>query len=148
MYYKIFLTVLFPIFISCLAMGQTKIQIGDQEFVSDVTELCNKDFLFMIVEEMPSYKGGEQQLIMDLNENLDLNKTISGNIVLFYNVNCQGHVCGIQIIKSSLPEWNEKIKQTFGELDNWVAGKQRSKEVDCSMTLRLKIKKGNIKIDK
>ena len=117
-----------------------------EEIYLDRSEACDKDLVFMVVEQMPKYKEGIKQLEKDLNEVISFDKKIKDEFYLRCTINCEGKIFGFKERKSSKPEVAEKIKTELIKLQNWKAGKHRETSVDCFYSFKVKIKKGKIKL--
>ena len=100
----------------------------------------------MIVEEMPSYKGGTEILEKALNELIKVDSKLKGEIFVWATINCEGKAFGFQIVKFLDKELEEKIISELVKLQNWEAGKQRGKKVDTIKNIRLNIRKGRITV--
>ena len=130
--------------------GQNRISFRDgneiMTFWSDTTEACDKEVIFTIVESMPTYKGGFDELQDDLNNAISLDKSVQGESAIWFVINCNGKAYGFQVIRSV-----DKIVeiQLINELklnQGWVAGKHRGNSIDCDQMLRVRFKKGKIRV--
>lgn len=130
--------------------GQSKITVktpeGLKTYYCDSSEACNKGLIYTFVEQTPSYKGGLDVLEKSLNKELEIDKKLNGEIKIWFVVNCVDKSYGFQVIKSVDFELEKSILAFLSKEQNWVSGKQKGKAVDCSSFLRLKVKKGKIKI--
>ena len=119
-----------------------------QEIYLDKSEACDKDLVFMVVEEMPVYKGGLKQLECDLNKVVSFDKEAKEKFYLRCTINCKGEIFGFQDIQKNNSAAKEKIQNELLKLQNWEAGKQRGTQVDCFYGFDIKIKKGNINLSR
>ena len=144
------ITTVLLIIISTISYAQTKIAFntpgGIKRFVMDTSKACDSTTVFMIVEEMPSYIGGNEKLENDLNQKIILDKKFKGTSVIWFGINCKGEAFSFQCLKGSDEQFNKELIESLPLLQNWRAGRQRNKEVDCSKMIRLSAKKGKIKI--
>ena len=138
------------ILISTISFAQTSITYstpeGIKKFVMDTSKACDSTTVFMIVEEMPSYVGGNEKLENDLNQKIILDKKFKGTSVIWFGINCKGEAFSFQCLKGSDKQFNKDLIEMLPLLQNWKAGRQRNKEVDCSKIIRLSAKKGKVKI--
>ena len=109
-------------------------------------EACDKNLIFTIVEKMPHYKNGNEQLEKDLNEILTFENNVKQDFIFKLFINCEGKVFDVKIINSKHTDTEEKIKSCLYKLQNWEAGSQGKSRVDCYYLFRTKIKKGKLKI--
>ncbi len=142
----------FIIFIFGLTLGNAFGQVVQtnepkvKTFYPDTTEACNPKMIFTVVEIMPEYKGGFEQLELKLNENLTFEKEISGTIYINVNINCKNHAYAFQVLRGIDEQTDKKLIQELETLQNWTSGIQNSKPVNCIKTIGVKIKKGRITI--
>ncbi|MEM8528829.1 MAG: hypothetical protein AAGG68_29610 [Bacteroidota bacterium] len=119
-----------------------------QKIYLDGSEACDKELVYTIVEEMPTYKGGLKQLEDDLNRATLFDKRVNEKFYLKCTVNCKGGVSGFQSINSHDSEAIRRTQSELLRLQNWESGKHRGIQVDCFYTLVVKVKRGKIKIDR
>lgn len=58
-----------------------------EEIYFDRSQACNKEQVFMVVEQMPEYKGGIKQLECDLNKVISLNMKVKEEFYFRCTVN-------------------------------------------------------------
>ena len=150
---KIFrIQILLFVLMNCLGnflFGQeiTIIANGEKEEIYfDRSEACDKDLVFMFVEQTPEYKGGLKQLEYDLNRAISFDKRLKEVVYLRFTINCKGEIFGFRNIQENNSEVKETIQNELLNLQNWEAGNQGGNQVDCFHGLRIKIKKGDISI--
>jgi len=132
--------------VSCYSQNEVKVvgKENSENFSISRVEACNKDSVFVIVDNLPEYENGSEQLIKDLNEHLSFGKSIKGKIYLIFTINCKGKAFGFQCLVGLDKESNEKLIKGMEELQSWKSGSQRGRNVDCSKALGFEIKKGKI----
>lgn len=107
---------------------------------------CNPDLIFAVVEIMPNYIGGLQQLENDLNDSLELDKKISGTVFISIYINCQDKAYGFQVLKGISDSTDKKLIGELQKLQNWTSGIHLKKKVDCYKNVGFRIKKGRVTI--
>lgn len=143
---------IFIIFILGLTLGSAFGQVVQtnetkvKTIYPDTTEACNPKTIFTVVEIMPEYKGGFEQLETRLNENLTFGKEISGTIYINAIINCKDHAYAFQVLRGIDEQTDKKVIQELETLQNWTSGIHNSKPIDCQKIIGLKIKKGRISI--
>jgi len=135
---------------SSIAYGQTSITIKTKEgvkvLISDTSKACNKKLIYAFVESMPSYKGGFKTLEKDLNNNINIDKQIKGELRVWFVINCNNLLYGVQFRNELNKELETKLINFFIKQQAWTSGMQRGEKVDCDVFINLKIKKGKIKV--
>ena len=101
---------------------------------SEVTEEFKEPTIFMIVEEMPMFPGGDAALLAYLSENavypeIAKEKNIQGKVVLQFCVTPTGGVSKISILKSADPELDKEAIRVVSTLPAFKPGKQGGKPV-------------------
>ena len=84
---------------------------------------------------------------MILNAALDLEKGIREELYIRCTVNCKGEIFGIQKQGEAISSNAfDRVVIELMKLQNWEAGVNNGKQVDCFLNLHFKIKKGRILI--
>lgn len=131
------IVLLFAISLSSFASGQ--------DDISTKNLACDTTLAYWTVQTLPEYKGGNEKLLRDLNNNLKLGKQINGTCRFDFMVNCKGKTWGYKFDSGFDKKFENKFTETFSELQNWKPGKYKNENVDCSYSLILRIDKGIIK---
>ncbi len=92
--------------------------------------------VFTVVEEMPSFPGGEIEKNRFIQKNIQFpasaikNKTY-GKCFLKFVVNKDGHISDISVLKGvpNCPECDEEAKRVISLMPNWIPGKQNGRQV-------------------
>jgi len=138
------------IFLACMTRAHSQsepLNVNSQKtFYPDSTRACDPATIFTIVEEMPQYTGGMRQLGKDLKESLELKADVNGFLFLNVSINCEGRAFAFQVIRTVNAETDQNIIDALAKLQNWKAGKQRGKLIDCNHTVAVKIKNGEIEV--
>lgn len=117
---------------------------GRKTLHADKTKACNKDLIFTISAESPKFDNTSGEFEDRLNSLVDFDKTVKGEVIVWFVINCNGESYGFQFIKGLDDELNKKIIQGLTSLQSWKPGRQSGKSVDCVYNLKLQIKKGKI----
>ena len=111
----------------------------------DLSEACNKDKSSWSVQDLPEYVGGNNKLIDDLNQFLTIDNDLTGRCYVSFLINCKGKASGFKIIEGGINNvLNQNIIDSLIELQNWKPGKYENENVDCTYTLRLMVKNGQM----
>ena len=90
---------------------------------------------FVVVEQMPSYPGGESELLKSIQDNIRYPeeakaKGIEGKVVVRFYVNTEGNVEGISVIKGIDPALDAEAIRDVSHLKAFKPGMQGGKAVD------------------
>jgi TonB family protein len=91
--------------------------------------------IFVVVEEMPTYPGGDKALMEFINSNIKYpeeakNKLIQGRVILRFAVMASGKVGSVSVLKSVDPSLDEEAKRVIEALPEWKPGRQGGKPVN------------------
>jgi protein TonB len=91
--------------------------------------------VFVVVEEMPSFPGGETALMLFINSNIQYpeiakENNIQGRVILKFCVTYKGGVDQVQIIKGVDPALDNEAIRVIKMLPAWKPGKQGGKPVN------------------
>ena len=93
--------------------------------------------VFTIVEEMPSFPGGEQNLMEFISKNLQypqeaLEKGIQGRVFLSIVVEPNGSISNVKVERGIGSGCDEEAVRVIMKMPKWNPGKQRGKAVRVS----------------
>ncbi|HDR68408.1 MAG TPA: TonB family protein, partial [Bacteroidaceae bacterium] len=96
--------------------------------------------VFIIVEEMPSFPGGETALKHYVYSNLEypenaLKNGISGRVFIQFTVTTSGLLDDIKVIRSTNEGFDEAALKVFRTMPRWNPGMQRGKPVNVQLTV-------------
>jgi len=102
--------------------------------VKEVKKESKEPTIFVIVEEMPMFPGGDAALLAYLRENavyppIAKEKNIQGRVVLNFCVTPTGGVSKITVLKSVDPELDKEAIRVVSTLPKFKPGKQGGKPV-------------------
>jgi len=100
---------------------------------------------FKIVEQMPSFPGGDEAFFKYLGENLKYPKLasdarISGVVFIQFIVNAGGDVMSVQIERGIGGGCDEEALRVIKNMPHWIPGRQRSKPVPVQLILPVQFK--------
>ena len=121
-----------------LSTEQTDTLKSDNEY--DIQD----DEIFIIVEEMPHYPGGEEALYEYIYNNIEypagaLDKGISGMVIVRFCVTRQGDVTQAVVLRGVDPPSLDKeaIRLVESLPEKWIPGKQAGKPVNVYFVVRI-----------
>lgn len=106
---------------------------GDQKEVTG----SNKD-VFFVVEEMPSFPGGEKALQSYIYKNIKVLKgseKISEPVLVVFTVDSKGKVRDATVLKKKYPVWEAEAIRVVSSMPDWKPGMQHGIPVDVMVQL-------------
>ncbi len=99
-----------------------------------------EDMVFMVVEKMPKYPGGQDALIKFLMQNVKYpteaqEKRIQGRVYVEFVIDKKGKIKNIEILKGVDPLLDEEAMRVVRSMPDWEPGTQRGKLVNVSYRL-------------
>lgn len=113
------------------------------EFIEEVEEEVEEEQIFTIVEEMPSFPGGEAALMKYLGKNIKYpaiakDAGIQGTVYVTFVVNEEGAVKDVQVLRSIGGGCDEEAIRVVESMPKWTPGKQRGKSVKVQYNLPIR----------
>ena len=101
--------------------------------------------IFQIVEEMPSYPGGEQKLMEYVAKNIKYPQIaretgIQGRVFVGFVVEPDGSVSNVKVLRGIGGGCDEEAMRVVKSMPKWKPGKQRGKAVRVSYMLPVNFK--------
>lgn len=106
-------------------------------------EVIDEPEIFLIVEEMPGFPGGEAQLVKFLSENIKYpaiarENGITGTVFVTFVVGPDGTVKDVKVLRGIGGGCDEEAKRVVMAMPKWKAGKQRGKPVSVQYNLPIR----------
>lgn len=103
-------------------------------------ELPGETEVFMIVEEMPQYPGGENALRAFINQHIDYppvaqEKGIQGKVYVSFVVSNDGSVKNAKVVRGVDPVLDQEALRVVNSMPRWQPGKQRGQNVNVQYTV-------------
>lgn len=103
-------------------------------------EEVEEDPVFVVVEKMPEFPGGQQKLMKYLSENIKYpiiaqENGIQGRVIVQFTVRRDGAIDDVVVVRSADPSLDKEAVRLTKSMPNWTPGKQRGKAVSCKYTL-------------
>jgi protein TonB len=119
-----------------------------QEYVAPVKQIDEEESaeemqIFMVVESMPEYPGGEAALYKYLAENIKYPQMakesgIQGRVFVTFVVERNGKVTDVRVLRGIGGGCDEEAIRVVGDMPSWTPGKQRGKSVRVQYNLPVK----------
>jgi TonB family protein len=107
--------------------------------ISDVKINGNsKEETYIVVEEMPSFPGGEKAIQSWIYSNIKVMKgaeKISGPVNVIFTVDSKGKVRDAKVKKPEFPVWEAEAIRVVSSMPDWIPGSQNGKPIDVIMQL-------------
>lgn len=100
-----------------------------------------EEVIFMVVETMPEFPGGQQALSKYLNENVKYpviaqENGIQGRVICQFVVNKDGAIVDVEVVRSGGdPSLDKEAVRVIKSMPKWNPGKQRGKAVRVKYTV-------------
>ena len=105
-----------------------------------------EEVVFVVVESMPEFPGGQQALFKFLSENIKYpviaqENGIQGRVICQFTVNKDGSIVDIEVVRSGGdPSLDKEAVRVIKSMPKWKPGKQRGKPVRVKYTVPVSFK--------
>lgn len=98
------------------------------------------EVVFMVVESMPAFPGGDAALFKYLSDNIKYpviaqESGIQGRVICQFVVNRDGSIVDIEVVRSVDKSLDAEAVRVISKMPKWTPGKQRGKTVRVKYTL-------------
>lgn len=99
-----------------------------------------QDPVFQVVDQMPEYPGGMQELMKFIAENTRYpesahKKGIQGRVIVQFTITKEGEVINPVVVRSIDPELDAEAIRVASCMPKWIPGKQKGTPVDVMFTV-------------
>lgn len=103
-------------------------------------EEADASTIFVIVEDMPKFPGGETELLRFVNKSIKYpviaqENGIQGRVICSFVVNRDGSVVDAEVLRGVDPSLDREAVRVINTMPNWEPGKQRGKPVRVKYTI-------------
>jgi TonB family protein len=103
------------------------------------------DVVFMVVEKMPQFPGGDSELFKFLSQNIkypvEAQKAgIQGRVICQFVVQKDGTISNVEVVRSVDPNLDAEAVRVIKAMPEWQPGEQRGKKVSVEYTLPINFK--------
>jgi len=122
---------------SAISQGEIKVNLTDKGTVSDSSEI------FVMVEDNPSFPGGQEARIKFLVENINYpnlakEQNIQGTVYLQFVVEKDGRITHVKVLRGVGGGIDEEAVRVTKAMPNWNPGKQLNKPVRVQFNMPIK----------
>lgn len=120
----------------------------DNPVMVQVTQEKSGEEIFQVVEHMPEYPGGMEELMKYLQKEIKypkeaLEKKTQGRVIVQFVVEKDGSITEAKVMKSVDPLLDAEALRVVNAMPNWKPGKQRGKEVRTHFTIPISFRLSN-----
>ena len=106
-------------------------------------EQADEEQIFMVVESMPEFSGGESELYKYLADNIKYPRMaqeagIFGTVYVSFVVEKDGSVTDVKVLRGIGGGCDEEAVRLAKNMPRWTPGKQRGKAVRVTFNMRIK----------
>lgn len=96
--------------------------------------------VFDVVEQMPTFPGGNEALFAFLSKNIHYpavaeENGVQGRVIVTFVVERDGSITDVKVIKSVDPSLDKEAMRLVKSMPNWIPGKQNGQAVRVKFTL-------------
>ena len=124
-----------------LQMEDTEVdQDTEIEFIEETAEEVVEDEIFTIVQDMPSFPGGDGAMLSYLGKNIKYptlakDGGIQGTVYVTFVVEKDGRVSDVKVLRGIGGGCDEEAIRVVKSMPRWTPGKQRGKPVKVQYNL-------------
>ncbi|CAG5086933.1 energy transducer TonB [Parvicella tangerina] len=98
------------------------------------------DIAYEVVEEMPEFPGGFEEMYKFLSNNIKypqmcVDNNVQGKSYIKFTVEKDGSITNLEVVKSAHKLLDEEAKRVISTMPNWKPGRQLNKVVRVNYTL-------------
>lgn len=127
---------------------------GDDENGQDIADVkvavtqVTEEKTYDVVEQMPEFPGGPEELMKFISKNLKYpaiaqENNVQGTVILKFVVSKTGHVDKVEVVRSLDSACDREAIRVVKMLPPWIPGKQNGENVQVFYTLPIKYKLGD-----
>ena len=122
-----------PLAVALLAMNSTAMRANVQKKVVKTNKTTKKsganDKVYVVVEQMPSFPGGDSALLKYLFENIKypmsaLKAQKQGRVMVRFTVEKDGAITNVKVARSVTPSLDAEAVRAIKSMPKWTPGKQ------------------------
>ncbi len=110
-----------------------------------VGEISDQNIIFMVVEKMPQFPGGDEGLFNYLVTNIKYpsdakDQDIEGRVICQFVINRDGSVVDVVVVRGVAPSLDAEAIRVISAMPHWTPGEQRGQTVRVKYTLPINFK--------
>jgi len=103
-----------------------------------VEQVQDDDVIFMVVEKMPEFPGGQLAMMRFINENIHrpvVGHCFGGRVIVQFVVEKDGSITNIEVVRGVDPSLDREAIRIVESMPNWIPGEQRGEKVRVKFIL-------------
>lgn len=107
-------------------------------YIEPEDKLSESNEPFVVVDQMPTFPGGDSELVEFISENIKYpnnESCIEGRVVLRFVVDKEGYIKDIEVLRKLDPEFDKEAVRVVKSMPKWNVGKQSGLPADVYYTL-------------
>lgn len=111
-----------------------------KEVIAQPEPAVEETKVFDVVEQMPSFPGGDAALMEYLSKNIRYpvvaeENGVQGRVILTFVVERDGSITDVRVVKSVDPSLDKEATRVIKSMPNWIPGKQNGATVRVKYTV-------------
>jgi TonB family protein len=120
----------------------TKKENSKEESKTTGNKKSESSAVFTVVEDMPSFPGGEQARVKFFSDNLRIpSECIEGTVYVSFIVKADGSIANAKILRGLGKSYDEEVLRVINLMPKWFPGTQNGQAVDVLFNLPVKFAK-------
>ena len=112
----------------------------NEKVVDEVPPAVEETKIFEVVEQMPSFPGGDAALMQFLSKNIKYpvvaeENGIQGRVIATFVVERDGSITDVKVVKSVDPSLDKEAIRVLKSMPKWIPGKQNGQAVRVKYTV-------------
>ena len=112
----------------------------NEKVVDEVPPAVEETKIFEVVEQMPSFPGGDAALMQFLSKNIKYpvvaeENGIQGRVIATFVVERDGSISDVKVVKSVDPSLDKEAVRVLKSMPKWIPGKQNGSAVRVKYTV-------------
>ena len=112
----------------------------NEKVVDEVPPAVEETKIFEVVEQMPSFPGGDAALMQFLSKNIKYpvvaeENGIQGRVIATFVVERDGSISDVKVVKSVDPSLDKEAIRVLKSMPKWIPGKQNGSAVRVKYTV-------------
>jgi len=112
----------------------------NEKVVDEVPPAVEETKIFEVVEQMPSFPGGDAALMQFLSKNIKYpvvaeENGIQGRVIATFVVERDGSITDVKVVKSVDPSLDKEAIRVLKSMPKWIPGKQNGSAVRVKYTV-------------
>ena len=132
---KVRIILLVCLFLACLFFAPRCAEAHETVMMTE-----KSDSVYLVVDELPTFPGGDEKLMLYIAQNLHYpaemrSQEKSGRLFVNFVVTKKGKVTDVKVVKSPDEGFNDEVVRVIESMPKWKPARVKGKKVACRMNL-------------